>query len=76
MREFDLNIERVLENRTVAHLTGTPEPQNFERGTQHDETQWLDVGVHACRQLSALEFEEKLTQELGAVVSRQLAAAG
>jgi hypothetical protein len=20
--------------------------QNYERGTQHDETQWLDVGLH------------------------------
>ncbi len=131
--------------------------QKYERGTQHDETRWLDVGLHACRQLNArrkvifltayelalapafvqravvsetmrlmdgryqeavgvwehadgeiivkrtqlrsvamfaatvlhelshalsdapdvsLEFEEKLTQELGAVVAQQLAAAG
>lgn len=27
--------------------------QNYERGTQHDETQWLDVGLHACKQLNA-----------------------
>jgi len=27
--------------------------QHYERGTQHDETQWLDVGLHACKQLSA-----------------------
>jgi hypothetical protein len=27
--------------------------QNYERGTQHDETQWLDVGLHACQQLNA-----------------------
>ena len=27
--------------------------QQYERGTQHDETQWLDVGLHACRQLNA-----------------------
>jgi hypothetical protein len=27
--------------------------QNFERGSQHDETQWLDVGLHACKQLNA-----------------------
>jgi hypothetical protein len=27
--------------------------QNYERGTQHDETQWLNVGLHACRQLNA-----------------------
>lgn len=27
--------------------------QNYERGSQHDETQWLDVGLHACRQLNA-----------------------
>lgn len=27
--------------------------QNYERGSQHDETQWLDVGLHACKQLSA-----------------------
>jgi hypothetical protein len=47
MREFDLNIERVLENWTVAHalrevianaldehaLTGTPEPQRVRRAT-------------------------------------------
>lgn len=28
--------------------------QHYERGTQHDETQWLDVGLHACKQLNAL----------------------
>ena len=27
--------------------------QNYERGTQHDETQWLDVGLHTCKQLNA-----------------------
>ena len=27
--------------------------QKYERGTQHDETRWLDVGLHACRQLNA-----------------------
>lgn len=27
--------------------------QKFEQGSQHDETQWLDVGLHACRQLNA-----------------------
>src|SRR5258708_13911077 len=27
--------------------------QNYERGSQHDETQWLDVGLHACQQLNA-----------------------
>jgi hypothetical protein len=27
--------------------------QNYERGTWHDETQWLDVGLHACKQLNA-----------------------
>jgi hypothetical protein len=27
--------------------------QNFERGTWRDETQWLDVGLHACKQLNA-----------------------
>jgi hypothetical protein len=27
--------------------------QHYERGTQHDETQWLDVGLHACKQLNA-----------------------
>ena len=27
--------------------------QNYERGTQHDETQWLDVGLHACKLLNA-----------------------
>jgi hypothetical protein len=27
--------------------------QKYERGTQHDETQWLDVGLHACKQLNA-----------------------
>jgi hypothetical protein len=24
-----------------------------ERGTQHGETQWLDVGLHACKLLNA-----------------------
>jgi hypothetical protein len=27
--------------------------QKYERGTWHDETQWLDVGLHACKQLNA-----------------------
>ena len=27
--------------------------QSYERGTWHDETQWLDVGLHACKQLNA-----------------------
>jgi hypothetical protein len=27
--------------------------QKFEQGSQHDETRWLDVGLHACRQLNA-----------------------
>ncbi len=27
--------------------------QNYERGTQHDETRWLNVGLHACKQLNA-----------------------
>jgi len=27
--------------------------ENYQRGTQHDETQWLDVGLHACKQLNA-----------------------
>ncbi len=27
--------------------------QRFEQGSQHDETQWLDVGLHACKQLNA-----------------------
>jgi len=27
--------------------------QLYARGAQHDETQWLDVGVHACKQLNA-----------------------
>jgi hypothetical protein len=27
--------------------------QHYERGTQHDETQWIDVGLHACKQLNA-----------------------
>lgn len=27
--------------------------QKYELGTQHDETQWLDVGLHACKQLNA-----------------------
>lgn len=27
--------------------------RQFERGSQHDETQWLDVGMHACKQLNA-----------------------
>jgi hypothetical protein len=27
--------------------------QRFQAGNQHDETGWLDIGVHACRQLNA-----------------------
>lgn len=27
--------------------------QRFETGTQHAETRWKDVGLHACRQLNA-----------------------
>ena len=27
--------------------------QKYGRGTWHDETQWLDVGLHACKQLNA-----------------------
>ena len=27
--------------------------QKYEQGTWHDETQWLDVGLHACKQLNA-----------------------
>jgi hypothetical protein len=27
--------------------------QRYERGTWHDETQWIDVGLHACKQLNA-----------------------
>ena len=27
--------------------------QLYARGVQHDETQWIDVGVHACKQLNA-----------------------
>jgi hypothetical protein len=27
--------------------------QKYELGTWHDETQWLDVGLHACKQLNA-----------------------
>ena len=56
MREFDLNIERMLENWTVAHalrevianaldeqaLTGTSEPEIFQRAMA--ETQAKPVG--------------------------------
>jgi hypothetical protein len=35
----------------IAALVG--DLQHYERGTQHDETQWLDVGLHACKQLNA-----------------------
>jgi hypothetical protein len=28
---------------------------NFTRGSSHDETSWLDVGLHACRVLNAHE---------------------
>ena len=140
MREFDLNIERVLENWTVPHalrevianaldeqaLTGTPEPQIFEdaegrwhvravpplrggrrrrrhsgrhgpaargRGNARTDLRQRAAGSrednflfsynitslsHALSDAPdvSLEFEEKLTQELGAVVARQLAAAG
>jgi hypothetical protein len=27
--------------------------QRFEVGDQHDETAWLDIGLHACRQLNS-----------------------
>jgi hypothetical protein len=27
--------------------------QKYEQGSQHDETQWLDIGLHACKQLNA-----------------------
>jgi len=27
--------------------------ENYLRGSQRDETQWLDVGLHACKQLNA-----------------------
>ena len=27
--------------------------QQYEQGTWHDETQWLDVGLHACKELNA-----------------------
>ena len=27
--------------------------QKYGRGTWHDKTQWLDVGLHACKQLNA-----------------------
>jgi hypothetical protein len=27
--------------------------QRFEQGEQHDETAWIDVGLHACQQLNA-----------------------
>jgi hypothetical protein len=39
------------EDDVIAGLVG--DLQHYERGTQHDETQWLDVGLHACKQLSA-----------------------
>jgi hypothetical protein len=34
--------------------------QNYERGTQHDETQSLDVGLHACEQLNARRMAESV----------------
>jgi hypothetical protein len=30
-----------------------PDLQLFQAGNQHDETGWLNIGVHACRQLNA-----------------------
>jgi hypothetical protein len=27
--------------------------RTFEKGTQHDETKWIDIAVHACQQLNA-----------------------
>jgi hypothetical protein len=27
--------------------------RKYEQGTWHDETKWLDVGLHACKQLNA-----------------------
>jgi len=40
------------DNATVA-ITLAQDLQNLDRGTAHDELQWLDVQLHACRILSA-----------------------
>jgi hypothetical protein len=40
------------ENTTVADALAV-DLQNLERGTAHDELQWLDVQLHACRILNA-----------------------
>lgn len=37
--------------------------KSFRDGTLHDELQWMDVSVHACRQLNALEKVVFFTSE-------------
>ncbi len=41
------------DNATVADALAQ-DLQNLERGTAHDELQWLDVQLHACRILNAI----------------------
>jgi len=41
------------ENATVADALAQ-DLQNLERGTAHDELQWLDVQLHACRILNTI----------------------
>jgi len=42
------------ESEPVADALAT-DLARYERGTIHDETNWLDVGLHACRILNAIE---------------------
>jgi hypothetical protein len=39
--------------------------QNYERGTQHDETQWLDVGLHACKQRPVRKWQLTVESSTG-----------
>ncbi len=50
------------EDTTVANALAQ-DLQNLERGTAHDELQWLDVQLHACRILNANEKVVFVTSE-------------
>jgi hypothetical protein len=44
----------LLESKAVEVVdTLVSDIRRFEKGTQHDETKWIDVALHACSQLNA-----------------------
>lgn len=49
-------------SKTVAKLL-VDDLKRFEKGTLHDEVGWLDVSVHACKLLNALERVVFVTPE-------------